>query len=104
METTSWLVTTAAIVDKITESMTTIEIVSWGMTTLTIIGTIANSFQKRAGFYFWLISNLFWIGYNIYNKMYAQAAVYAFNSLMCVVGLVKWKKTEMRDNNVQGRC
>lgn len=70
----------------------TIEIVSWIATTIAIIGTIANAHQKRFGFWFWLISNVFWVAFNIYNKMYAQAAVYIFNSAMCIVGLIKWKK------------
>lgn len=72
----------------------TIEIISWIATTIAIIGTIANAHQKRFGFWFWLISNVFWVAFNIYNKMYAQAAVYIFNSAMCVVGLVKWKNNK----------
>ena len=68
------------------------EILTWAMTGITILGTVANSYQKREGFYFWLISNIFWVCYNIYNKMYAQAVVYFFNAAMCIVGLVKWKK------------
>lgn len=72
----------------------TIEIISWIATTIAIIGTIANAHQKRFGFWFWLISNVFWVAFNIYNKMYAQAAVYIFNSAMCIVGLVKWKNNK----------
>lgn len=68
--------------------------ISWIATAVAIIGTIANAHQKRFGFWFWLISNVFWVAFNIYNKMYVQAAVYIFNSAMCIVGLVKWKKNK----------
>ena len=81
-----------------------IDIITWTMTVMSIFGTIANSFQKRFGFYFWLVANIFWVGYNFYNKMYAQAAVYLFNSIMCVVGLYKWKKNNSNTdhNNAEG--
>ena len=71
--------------------------ISWSMTAVGIIGTILNSYQKRSGFIFWLISNVFWIVFNIQNTSYAQAAVYAFNSAMCIIGLYKWKKINDTD-------
>lgn len=75
-----------------------ITIISWIMTGLTIVGTVLNSFQKKAGFIFWLISNLFWTYINVQSGLYAQAAVYVFNSVMCLVGIVQWKK---RDREVK---
>ena len=68
--------------------------ISWIATAIAIIGTIANANKKRFGFWFWLISNVFWVAFNIYNKMYAQAAVYVFNSAMCIVGLRQWKRNK----------
>jgi hypothetical protein len=67
-------------------------ILTWIITLISIIGTVFNSFQKRVGFYLWLISNVFWICYNIKEGIYAQAALFSFNSIMCIVGLIKWKE------------
>lgn len=67
------------------------EIISWLMTGVTIIGTILNAYQKKVGFVFWLVSNIFWIGVNIHAELYAQTAIYIFNSIMCVVGIRQWK-------------
>ena len=68
--------------------------ITWIMTAIAIIGTILNSFQKRSGFYFWLIGNLFWVIYNYKNEMPAQSALYLFNSIMCIIGLIKWKNNK----------
>ena len=76
-----------------------IEIISWIFTAVSIIGTIANSYQKRAGFYFWLGSNLFWVIFNIVNGLYSQAAVYLFNSAMCIVGLRQWKMADQKKSD-----
>lgn len=74
------------------------ELISWFATAVAIIGTIANSYKKRFGFYFWLASNVFWVWFNIHNAMYAQAAVYIFNSVMCLIGLKQWKRRDDNDN------
>lgn len=73
-------------------------VIAWSMTAIAIVGTVANSYQKRIGFWFWLLSNIFWVGFNIYNGIYPQAAVYAFNSAMCIVGLREWKKKNHKED------
>ena len=75
----------------------TLTIISWIFTAIAIIGTVANSYQKRFGFWFWLTSNLFWVTFNIANGIYSQAAVYIFNSAMCIVGLRQWKKNKKEE-------
>lgn len=67
--------------------------IAYIVTIASIIGTVANSFQKRWCFYIWLCTNAFWCIYNIINKQYAQALLYLFNFIMAIIGLVKWKKT-----------
>ncbi len=61
------------------------------VTLMSIIGTIANSFQKRWCFYIWLCTNAFWCIYNLINHQYAQSLLYLFNFIMAITGLVKWK-------------
>lgn len=60
-------------------------------TTLSIIGTVANSFKKRWCFYVWSCTNIFWCGYNVSNGMWAQALLYAFNFSTCIIGFYKWR-------------
>lgn len=61
------------------------------VTAASIVGTVANSFQKRWCFYIWLCTNAFWCVYNAKNRSYAQSLLYAFNFAMAILGLIKWK-------------
>lgn len=71
----------------------------WIITFISFVGTVLNSYQKRIGFVFWLTSNIFWVGFNIYTGVYAQAALFALNSIMCIVGLVQWQKKSSSAEN-----
>lgn len=73
---------------------------TWLITIVAFAGTVLNAYKKRSGFILWLISNVFWVGYNIHTGVYAQAALFALNSVMCVVGLVQWKKEK---SSTEGR-
>lgn len=66
--------------------------IAYIVTVLSIVGTIANSFQKRWCFIIWICTNTFWCIYNLINKQYAQALLYLFNFTMAIVGLIQWKK------------
>ena len=62
------------------------------VTAASIAGTCANSFQKKWCFWIWLCTNSFWCVYNLMAAQHAQALLYVFNFLMCIVGLKKWKE------------
>lgn len=66
------------------------------VTAASIVGTVANSLQKRWCFFVWICTNTFWCVFNVINGSYAQALLYAFNFAMAILGLVKWKKKELR--------
>lgn len=72
-------------------------ILQWSMTFVAVLGTICNSYRKRSGFVFWIISNIFWIIYDLSKKEYAQAAIFIFNTIMNVIGFFKWRKLEISD-------
>ena len=61
-------------------------------TAASIVGTLANSFQKKWCFYIWLCTNSFWCVYNTINAQYAQALLYVFNLATCIIGLYKWRR------------
>ena len=69
-------------------------------TALSIVGTVANSFQKRWCFIVWAFTNSFWCVFNIINGSYAQAILYAFNLAMAFIGLWKWRKNERQKTEV----
>lgn len=66
-------------------------------TAASIVGTLANSFQKKWCFYIWLCTNSFCCIYNTINAQYAQALLYVFNLATCIIGLYKWRKPKQRD-------
>ena len=67
-----------------------IDHIAYLMTAATIVGTVANSFQKRWCFVIWACTNTFWAVYNVLHHQYAQAILYLFNFVMALVGLYKW--------------
>ena len=72
------------------------QIIGYLVTAFTIVGTIANSLKKRWCFYIWGVTNIFWCIYNMLSADYAQALLDAFNFVMAMMGLFKWKQTEGR--------
>ena len=66
------------------------------VTIASIVGTVANSFQKRWCFWVWMCTNTFWCIYNAAGGSLAQALLYAFNFAMAAVGLIRWKREEER--------
>lgn len=67
-------------------------------TAASIVGTLANSFQKKWCFGVWICTNSFWCVYNTINGQYAQALLYVFNFITCVIGLWKWKNPNTKRN------
>lgn len=67
------------------------------ITAASIVGTVANSLQKRWCFFVWLGTNSFWCVHNAVNGSYAQALLYAFNFAMAILGLVKWQRKRTRN-------
>lgn len=65
---------------------------SYIITILTLIGTVANAFQKSWCFVIWICTNLFWTVYNILIKEYQQAVIYFVNFITSVIGLIQWTK------------
>lgn len=70
--------------------------IAYIVTALSIVGTVANSFQKRWCFVVWAFTNSFWSVFNIINGSYAQTILYAFNLAMAFIGLWKWRKNEKK--------
>lgn len=70
--------------------------IAYIVTALSIVGTVANSFQKRWCFIVWAFTNSFWCVFNIINGSYAQAILYAFNLAMAFGSGAKTKDKKRR--------
>lgn len=68
--------------------------IAWIMSAIALAGTILNAEKSRAGFWFWLVSNLFWAVYDFRVGAYAQSALFAVYTLLAVRGLIVWRQKE----------
>ena len=75
--------------------------IAYIVTAASIIGTVANSFQKRWCFLVWTFTNTFWCVFNIVDNSYAQGILYAFNLIMAIIGLWKWKQKEKKNGGLK---
>lgn len=66
------------------------EIITWALTVLAIVGVVLNAQQKVAGFYFWIPSNIGWLVVGVITGVYAQAALFTFYTFMCFYGIKQW--------------
>ncbi len=65
--------------------------ISYIITAISIIATVANAYKKRWCFIVWLFTNAFWIIYDLYIGAYGQALLYVANFIICVIGLWNWR-------------
>ena len=77
--------------------MNILTVVTYGVTVVTLIGTVANAFDKRWSFLVWMVTNLFWILYNIKIGQYAQAIIYTANIITATIGFFYWGKSKKKE-------
>ena len=70
--------------------------IAYIITAASMCGTAANSFGKRWCFVIWSVTNSFWLVYDAAYGHYAQALLYVFNLVMCVIGWRKWRRQHDR--------
>ncbi len=63
---------------------------SWLFVAIALYGTYLNSNMDKAGFYFWLVSNLGFFFINLESRTYSQAFLFAVYTALSVRGLAKW--------------
>ena len=64
---------------------------TWFIALVSLTGVLLNLFKKRSGFYFWLVSNGFWVAVDLYYGIYAQAALFFVYWCLALWGALKWK-------------
>ena len=65
---------------------------TWIIAVASIIGTVANIYQKRWCFIIWAITNSAWFVYNLRLGLYSQATIYIVYLILAIWGLIKWSK------------
>lgn len=69
-----------------------LNIFSWLLTILSVIGAIRNAQGKIDGFIIWLVSNSGWVVYDIVTNQPAQIALFSVYTIITIYGLYKWRK------------
>lgn len=67
---------------------------SWFFTALALWGTWLNARQKRQGFYFWIIADIYisWLNFSLGEP--AMGLLFAIYAGLAGYGLAKWKEDE----------
>jgi len=74
--------------------MSKLEIFIWFNTLVAITGTILNARQVRVGFIIWMITNAVFVGFNLYMKIYPQAALFFVYFGLSLYGWINWGKKD----------
>lgn len=65
-----------------------LEMISWAFVGIALFGSVYNSkLNQEIAFKLWFISNLFFVGFNIYFEHYGVAALYCCHWLLTINGL-----------------
>lgn len=70
--------------------MSSLSIFMWVNTCIAICGTYLNTIQKRFGFILWMITNVVFVGFNLYIKVYSQAALFGVYFGLALFGWINW--------------
>jgi nicotinamide riboside transporter PnuC len=67
-------------------------VVSWIITSVSLLGAVLNAKKSIVGFYIWIPANLAWVGYDIYIGQYAQAVLFIVYTAISTWGIYQWRK------------
>ena len=64
------------------------------LTGLSIVGAVLNIKKRRSGFAVYTVANVGWIIVDLYNGIYAQAALFLVFTALSTWGWIEWGKKE----------
>jgi hypothetical protein len=67
-----------------------LELLSYIAVVLALYGSYLNSKMSIYGFYYWFISNWWFIGFNLYHEHYVSALLNAAYQVITVYGIMQW--------------
>ena len=77
--------------------------VLWGVSLLTICGSILNIKKINLCFWIWSVCNVFWLVFDIINGTYARAVLDVINLSTSIWGIIEWHKQSAltKESNVE---
>lgn len=72
--------------------MTLFDSLEWGVTGVSLVGTVANLYRRWWCFPLWVVSNAAWAAYDIYKGAYPQVALMVVYAALAIWGWQKWKR------------
>ncbi len=74
----------------------TLEFICWIATIVALAGTVLNVLKRRMCFALWSLTNVAWLGVDIYNRMYSRAILDFVQLALAIWGLFAWKEESSR--------
>ncbi len=67
--------------------------IGWIAFSLALIGAVLNARKRVEGFYFWLLSNGFFIWLNVTQRQWGETATFIMFTVVTCYGIYNWRKT-----------
>jgi len=71
----------------------------WGVSLLTIFGSILNIKKINLCFWIWSFCNVFWLLFDILNGTYSRAVLDVINLATSIWGIVEWHKNSSKKSD-----
>ena len=68
---------------------------NWLIVIIAVIGAALNIAGRWQGFGLWIISNGYWLIYNLQAGEYAQSVIFAVFLALAIYGIVRWRCSEL---------
>lgn len=66
--------------------------IMWVVTAICLVGNVLNVKKKAACFYVWILSNVFWLVYDLDTGLYSRAVLDIVQTAFSVWGAIEWGK------------
>lgn len=74
--------------------MTWLEIATWALAVISLIGTVLNVKKIKYCFYIWTVSNILWLTYDLYIGLYSRALLDVVHLGLALWGIYAWRKED----------
>lgn len=69
------------------------QVFTWLLTTLSLIGVVMNIRKQRGCFYLWAVTNICWCVVDYQKGLIAQATLFGIYFLLAIWGIREWKRS-----------
>lgn len=76
----------------------TLQLITWGLMCLSLVGVVLNVKKNIACFYIWIIANSGWVIIDLKQGLPAQAMLFVVYALTCFWGIYEWRKEPLKES------